>query len=196
MAKLDKSQVRALAEKHNLKTAKKPESQDICFLSGDHNNFLKKHLELKEGEIRVQGSGEVIGKHQGLPLYTIGQRRGLVGGVGPFYVAGFDYEKNILYVVKKWNDDTLYRPSFILSKANWLDIDNSKKSFKAEVVIRYGHKAVDCLVSKIEAKNVNNDSNQELEYLVTFTKPQRAVTPGQSAVFYKKDLVLGGGIIK
>lgn len=196
LANLDKLEVRALAEKHNLKTAKKPESQDICFLSGDHNNFLKKHLELKEGEIRVQGSEELIGKHQGLPLYTIGQRRGLVGGIGPFYVAGFNYEKNILYVVKEWNDNILYRPSFILSKVNWLNMDKPEKAFKAEVVIRYGHKAVDCLLSKIEAKNLNDDSNQELEYLVTFTKAQRAVTPGQSAVFYKKDLVLGGGIIK
>lgn len=191
LSDLKKPQVRALAKKYNLKIANKAESQDICFLSGDHNNFLKKHLKLKSGEIRVLGTEEKIGEHLGLPLYTIGQRRGLVGGIGPFYVADFDYKKNILYVVKEWNDQVLFKKQFILKNANWLDGKKIKKDFKSKVVIRYGHKAVSCLVSIIKGDSKNNEPS----YLVSFSRAQRAVTPGQSAVFYHKDRVLGGGII-
>lgn len=181
-----KPQVRKLAEKYGLKIAAKAESQDICFLAGDHNIFLKKYLKLKSGDIRILGSNEKIGEHLGLPLYTIGQRRGLVGGIGPFYVADFDYKKNILYVVKEWNDKILYRREFIVKDVNWLSFKSPKRKFKAQVVIRYGHKAVNCEV--LPLKNKNN-------YQVIFNHQQRAVTPGQSAVFYDGQKVLGGGII-
>lgn len=180
-----KPQVRKLAAKFKLKVAGKAESQDICFLSGDHNNFLKKYLKLKPGEIKILETGEKIGEHLGLPLYTIGQRRGLVGGTGPYYVAKFDYQKNILYVVKNWNEDILYKSELIAKKINWLSGAGPKKTLKCEAVIRYGHKAVKCLVS---AKNKN-------DYFVKFNKPQRAITPGQSIVFYNKKQVLGGGLI-
>jgi len=181
-----KPQVRKLAAKFKLKVAGKAESQDICFLSGDHNNFLKKYLKLKSGDIRVLETGEKIGEHLGLPLYTIGQRRGLVGGTGPYYVARFDYRKNILYVVKNWNEDILYKSELIAKKVNWLSDQAPKKSLKCEAVIRYGHKAVKCTVT---AKN-------KQDYFVKFDQPQRAITPGQSVVFYNKKQVLGGGIIK
>lgn len=181
-----KPQVRKLAEKYGLKIAAKPESQDICFLAGDHNIFLKKYLKLRSGDIRILGSNEKIGEHLGLPLYTIGQRRGLVGGIGPFYVSGFDYKKNILYVVKEWNDKILYQREFNVKNVNWLSSKAPKKKFKAQVVIRYGHKAVNCEVLPLENKN---------DYQVIFSRPQRAVTPGQSAVFYDGQKVLGGGII-
>ena len=193
LADFKKDQVRKLAKKYDLKVANKAESQDICFLSGDHNNFLKKYLKLKKGEIRILGTEEKIGEHLGLPLYTIGQRRGLVGGIGPFYVAEFNYQKNILYVVKEWNDRVLFKKEFILKKANWLNTKNLKKDFKAKVVIRYGHKPVSCLVSEIKKTGKNK---KESNYLITFSSPQRAVTPGQSAVFYEKNKVLGGGIIE
>lgn len=180
-----KPQVRKLAEKFKLKVAAKPESQDICFLSGPHNNFLKKYLSLKPGDIRLLETKEKIGEHEGLPLYTIGQRRGLVGGTGPYYVAKFDYQKNILYVVKNWNEDILYKPDLIAKKVNWLSGRGPKKSFNCEAVIRYGHKAVKC---QVIPKN-------KQDYYVKFAKPQRAVTAGQSVVFYHKNQVLGGGII-
>ncbi len=183
-----KPQVRKIAARFNLKVAAKPESQDICFLSGDHNNFLKKYLKLKPGEIRLLETGEKIGVHQGLPLYTIGQRRGLVGGTGPYYVAKFDYTKNILYVVKNWNEDILYQDRLIAKKVNWLSGKAPQKPFSCSAVIRYGHKAEKCTVIPKSIK-----SN---EYLVTFFKPQRAITPGQSVVFYRKEEVLGGGVIK
>ncbi len=182
-----KTKVKKLAEKFALKIATKAESQDICFLTGDHNNFLKRHLSLKSGDIRVLGSNEKIGEHQGLALYTIGQRRGLVGGNGPFYVADFDYDKNILYVVKEWNENILYKSELIAKDVNWLDGKKREKSFNAKAVIRYGHKARACRISLIE------DSISD--YQVVFSRPQRAVTPGQSIVFYKSKKVLGGGII-
>lgn len=181
-----KPQVRKLAEKFDLRVAAKPESQDICFLSGDHNNFLKKYLNLKPGDICLLESGEKIGEHLGLPLYTIGQRRGLVGGRGPYYVAKFDYRKNILYVVKNWNEEILYKRELTAKSVNWLDGLAHKKSFRCQAVIRYGHKAENCHVSFL-----NNNS-----FRVKFSKPQRAITPGQSIVFYDKSRVLGGGIIK
>ena len=180
-----KPQVRKLAIKFGLKVAAKPESQDICFLSGSHNNFLKKYLKLIPGDIRVLETNEKIGEHQGLPLYTIGQRRGLIGGTGPYYAAKFDYKKNILYVVKNWNEDILYEPRLVAKKVNWLSGRAPKTAFKCGAVIRYGHPAVPCLVT---AKN-------KTDYFVTFVKPQRAVTLGQSVVFYDKTRVLGGGII-
>ena len=181
----NKPQVRKLAAKFALKVAGKAESQDICFLSGDHNNFLKKYLKLIPGDIRILETGEKIGEHLGLPLYTIGQRRGLVGGTGPYYVAKFDYAKNILYVVKNWNEDILYKSGLIAKKVNWLSGLAPKKILKCEAIIRYGHKAVKCTVS---AKN-------KTDFFVKFNQAQRAITPGQSVVFYDKKQVLGGGVI-
>ena len=184
-----KPQVRKLAEKFKLKVAGKAESQDICFLAGAHNNFLKKYLALKAGSIKILETGEVIGKHQGLPLYTIGQRRGIeIGGTGPYYVAKFDYDKNVLYVVKNWNENILYKDSLVAKSVNWLSGKIPVRPIKVEAVIRYGHPAVKCLITP--------DKKLKNTYLVKFNKPQRAVTPGQSVVFYDKQRVLGGGIIK
>jgi len=184
LGKYTKPQVRAMARRLHLASANRPESQDICFLSGDHNDFLKRHLPLRAGEIRRLDTKEVIGKHQGLPLYTIGQRRGLVGGIGPFYVAKLDYSTNTLYVVKDWQDDFLYRQDFKVKPYNWLSGQTPKRPLKCQAIIRYGHKAESCTLEFkrgfIEAK---------------FAKPQRAITPGQSAVFYQKDRLLGGGVI-
>ena len=104
----------------------------------------------------------------------------------PFYVADFDYKNNILYVVKEWNDKILYGREFIVKDVNWLSSKVPKKNFKAQVIIRYGHKAVNCEV--LLTKNNNT-------YKVIFSRPQRAITPGQSAVFYDGQKVLGGGII-
>ena len=185
LGRYTKPQVRQLASKFKLSVAAKPESQDICFLSGSHNDFLKRYLKLAPGDIRLLETGEKIGEHQGLPLYTIGQRRGLVGGTGPYYVAKFDYKKNILYVVKNWNENILYEKGLIAKKVNWLSGRLPKKSFRCSAVIRYGHPAVACTVMP----------KGKADYLVAFLKPQRAVTPGQSVVFYDKKRVLGGGII-
>lgn len=186
-----KPQVRRLAAKFKLKVAAKPESQDICFLSGSHNNFLKKYLPLKKGDIRLLDTKAKIGEHDGLPLYTIGQRRGLVGGTGPYYVAKFDYRRHILYVVKNWNEKILYEDKLTAKKVNWLSGKEPKKAFRCEAIIRYGHPAVKCRVTPVRTKKGGQTSN----YIVEFNKSQRAVTPGQSVVFYDQERVLGGGLI-
>src|SRR5680860_301254 len=187
LGKYNKSQVRKLAAKYSLGVESKAESQDICFLSGSHNNFLKKYLELKPGPIKVFEDGKTIGRHQGLPLYTIGQRKGIeIGGTGPYYVASFDYDKNILYVVKTWNQEILYSDNLIATNVNWLPGLELKKELSCEAVIRYGHKAEKCLVIP----------KSKYQCLVKFKTPQRAITPGQSVVFYDKNKVLGGGLIK
>lgn len=184
----NKPKVRLLAEKYGLITAAKPESQDICFLSGPHNDFLKRYLKLKPGPIKLLDSGEEIATHQGLPLYTIGQRRGIeIGGNGPYYVAKIDYETNTLFVVRQWNENVLFTGSLVCTNTNWLSGKKPELPLKCGAVIRYGHPAVNCVITKGKIKD---------EYEVKFKEPQRAVTSGQSVVFYDKNRVLGGGIIK
>jgi tRNA-specific 2-thiouridylase len=184
----DKPKVRQLAEKYDLVTAAKPESQDICFLSGQHNDFLKRYLKLTPGPIKLVETGEEIGTHQGLPLYTIGQRRGIeIGGNGPFYVAKSDYATNTLLVVKQWNEDILFNDRLTVLDINWSLSKKPKLPLKCQAVIRYGHPAFDCTIHKTKIKN-------ELE--VVFKEKQRAITSGQSVVFYLKNQLLGGGIIK
>ncbi len=186
VGKYRKDQVRKIAKQANLEIAQKKDSQDICFLAGPHNNFLRRHLILKTGPIKLQESGAVLGEHQGLPLYTIGQRRGIeIGGTGPYYVAQLDYKTNTLWVVKNWNEEILYQDSLIASQVNWQSNRIKKFPLKCQAVIRYGHPAVPVAVS---LKNKH-------QYLVKFNTQQRAITPGQSVVFYQGNRVLGGGII-
>ncbi len=186
LADLEKKQVRQLAKKFNLPVAQKKESQEICFIpEKSHNDFLKRHLKLRPGIIK-NTKGETVGQHQGLPLYTIGQRKGVeIGGKGPFYVVEKKLQKNILLVTDKKNDNRLYKTKFSVKNFNWMSDQKTKFPFACEVVIRYRHppvkcKIVDCCENKLT---------------ITLNEPQRAVTKGQSAVFYLKDQVLGGGII-
>lgn len=181
-----KPQVRQLAKKFKLPAAAKPESQEICFIADkSHNEFLKRYLKLKAGKIKTLDN-KIIGAHQGLPLYTIGQRKGIeIGGTGPYYAAKMDYKKNILYVVNKSDNKILYGDKLIAKNISWLIGTEPKMPLKCEAVIRYHHKPVKCLAAKIN-KN---------KYQVKFAIPQRAIAPGQSVVFYEKNQVLGGGII-
>ncbi|MFH0955870.1 MAG: tRNA 2-thiouridine(34) synthase MnmA [Candidatus Falkowbacteria bacterium] len=186
-----KTQVRGLAKKFKLPVAEKSESQEICFIPGkSHNEFLKRHLKLKPGLIKItpliKGDRGIVGQHQGLPLYTIGQRKGIaIGGTGPYYAAKMDYKKNILYVVNECNDKILFKDKLIAKNVNWLVGAPPKMPLKCQAVIRYRHKPVKCVITKIN-KN---------KYQVKFGQAQRAITPGQSVVFYRKNQVLGGGII-
>ncbi|MFH1427091.1 MAG: tRNA 2-thiouridine(34) synthase MnmA [Patescibacteria group bacterium] len=195
LGKYTKEEVRKIANQAGLPYLKK-ESQDVCFLSGDHNDFLRKHIKLKSGFIKVippQAEGEVkrefkvVGEHQGLPLYTIGQRKGVeIGGTGPYYVVKADYKSNTLYVTSNANDNNLYRGQLIASQANWIAGVKPKLPFKCQAVIRYRHQPVDCVIKKKKTGKA---------LIVQFKKPQRAVTPAQSVVFYIQDEVIGGGII-
>ncbi|MDD5291552.1 MAG: tRNA 2-thiouridine(34) synthase MnmA [Patescibacteria group bacterium] len=185
-----KEEVRKIAGKFKLPVASKKESQEICFIPGkSHNDFLKRYLKLKSGPIKTL-DGKKVGEHQGLPLYTIGQRRGVeIGGIGPFYVAKCDYKTNTLYVVKDGDDPALCNDKLVADNVNWIAGREPKLPLACEAVIRYRHKQVKCKIEKLKAENNRG------RYSVKFKKPQRAITPGQSVVFYRKDEVLGGGVI-
>jgi tRNA-uridine 2-sulfurtransferase len=181
-----KTEVRVMAKKFKLPTAEKKESQEICFIpEKSHNEFLKRYLKLKSGKIKTL-EGKILGEHQGLPLYTIGQRRGVeIGGTGPYYVVSADIKNNILFVSKDGNDAALFKNSLVAKNINWLSGEEPKFPFICEAVIRYRHKSVGCKLTK-SGKNIK----------VNLNEAQRAVTPGQSVVFYKGEEILGGGIIK
>jgi tRNA-specific 2-thiouridylase len=193
MGALIKNKVKAEALKNKLPNLK-TESQDVCFLQGEHNDYLKKYLKLKPGEIRMT-DGAVVGEHQGLPLYTIGQRKGVeIGGKGPFYVVSRDFENNILYVTNNPDDPALSGEYLLAEKVNWISGQPPKLPFNCNAVIRYRHPAQPCTIEKRRnAKSCVPTDDGVL--VVKFKNPQRAITPGQSVVFYKKDELLGGGII-
>lgn len=166
-----KEEVKAMAKKWQL-PCRRDESFDICFIGGEsHNEFLKRHLKLKPGPIKFKN--KIIGDHQGLPLYTIGQRAGLGGGL--YYVKKLNIRNNILYVTDQ--DQELYSNKLEIEKIHWI----GKSVKKCLGQIRYGHPTVPAVVK----------GNQ-----ILFDEPQRAITPGQSVVLYKGEEVLGGGIIK
>ncbi len=178
-----KAEVKKIAEKNKL-PCEKNESQDICFLAGDHNDFLKKNIKLKPGSIKDL-TGKILGQHLGLPLYTIGQRKGIeLGGTGPFYVVETDYKTNTLFVTNKKDHEKLLNSQLIAKNINWISGKVPKMPLNCTAKIRYGHEAENCRVSLVKGK-IN----------VKFKKKQRAITPGQSVVFYKDKELLGGGII-
>ncbi|MFA5076642.1 MAG: tRNA 2-thiouridine(34) synthase MnmA [Patescibacteria group bacterium] len=179
-----KSEVRKLATKFKLPTAQRRESQEICFIQEkNHNNFLKRHLKIMPGKI-ITTTGQTIGNHLGLPLYTIGQRKGVGLGGGPYYVAGFDLKNNQLIVAANSRDKRLFYSQLLAKQVNWVAGKNPRLPLNCLAKVRYRQKELPVTV-RAHGKN----------YLVKFKKTQRAVTPGQSVVFYLKKELLGGGII-
>lgn len=176
-----KPKVRDIAKKLELPIYQKPESQEICFVAEkNHYSFLKKYLKLKSGPIKNL-NGKILGQHEGLPLYTLGQRKGIkIGGTGPYYVARFDYAKNILYVTTSLNDGLIKTKTFKINHINWISGQVPKSNEKITAKIRSQAKPAQAVFK-------NNT--------VIFNQPQRAVMPGQSCVFYHKNRLLGGGII-
>ena len=181
----EKSQVRKLADKFGLATAKKPDSQGICFVGEvAMKEFLKQRIKPKTGEI-LTVDGQKIGEHEGVWYYTIGQRKGIgVGGGLPYYVVNKDLEKNLLIVARGDQDEALFKKETIVSEAHWISGAEPKFPLNCQVKIRYRQNDQECAVKKIK---------QGLR--VTFKEPQRAVTPGQFAVFYDNEICLGGGKI-
>ena len=186
-----KKEVRELAAKYDLRTAKTPESQDICFVAD--NNYRRFLLEWEEkgaggeagfipGKI-IKEDGEVVGDHKGIAFYTVGQRRGMgIAHPTPLYVKKIDPESNTVIV---GDNDDLFTTSMIVTKLNWVALDNPQEPFQSEVKIRYLHKPARALV----------EPRSDGTVLVGFDDSQRAVTPGQSAVFYDDEIILGGGLI-
>ncbi len=208
-----KPEVRELARKFGLPTAEKKESQGICFI-GEINltEFLKKHIPMKRGEV-VTTSGKKIGEHDGLAFYTIGQREGLGSGGGgvPYYVAKKDFKTNTLIVAEGPYDEKLFCDEVEVADVHWISGAAPKFPLECEARIRYRQPVQRCCITLIDANVTPNlhelirENSWQNSYLirVTFDEPQRAVTPGQSVVFYKmgssgstQDLeILGGGII-
>ncbi|RLC38036.1 tRNA 2-thiouridine(34) synthase MnmA [Candidatus Falkowbacteria bacterium] len=196
LGKYRKAEIKKIADDNKLPYLEK-ESQDVCFLIRDnklipHNDFLKEHINLTPGSIKTL-RGKKIGEHQGLPLYTVGQRRGVeIGGTGPYYVVKGDYKTNTLYVSENSEDPALFKKEFEVKNMNWTTDQEPKYPFECETVIRYRHKAVKCIV---ESYKVESNKVESRKYKICLLKPERAVTAGQSAVFYNQNEVLGGGII-
>lgn len=183
---LRKEQVWQLARENNLVAARKPESMDLCFIpNGDYRAYLKSGLDgaVRPGEI-VDISGRVVGHHEGLPLYTIGQRRGLGISLGErAYVVGFDYEKNQLIV---GDEDALLSEGLVTGDVNFVYPRDLNKPVRLDVKIRYRSSRVPATL----------ELQSEGRVKVLFDDLQRAVTPGQLAVFYEGERVLGGGTIE
>ena len=174
-----KKKVREIAERYNLPVSDKEESQD--FISPDR--FFLFENGKRQGEI-VDKYGNVLGKHKGIIYYTIGQRRGLGIARGkPYYVIGIDGEKNRIVVGE---EEDLFRKEFIVKNINLISVEKIEKAIRVDVKIRYKHSPSPATVIPFKKDSLR----------VIFDFPQRAITPGQSAVFYQKDIVLGGGIIE
>ena len=181
-----KEEVRQRAFETGLRVHDKPESQEVCFIhEASYHSFLKERLResIEPGPI-VDHKGNVLGKHKGIPFYTIGQRRGLHLAKGkPLYVVGIDRSENALIVGE---EPEVYKDTFVVNSANWITSDKQTASFEAQVKIRYNHPGSEALISP--------KGSGELE--VKFKTPQKAITPGQAAVFYDGETVIGGGWIK
>jgi tRNA-specific 2-thiouridylase len=180
-----KPEVRELAQKFGLVTAAKRESMGICFVGKvGIKEFLTHELGPQVPGNIIDQRGQVVGEHDGAIYYTIGQRHGLnVGGGLPFYVVGKDMAKNEVYVTTNLQDNRLWQKEFTITDAHWINVV-PKDSQKLQVRTRHRAPLVDCEIS-----HTGN------AYLVTLTDDVRALTAGQSAVFYDGEHVLGGGII-
>ena len=181
----DKEQIREIARENDLKVANKPDSEDICFVpDGNYKKFLETNsgIKPKKGNI-VNSKGEILGKHTGLYNYTIGQRKGLgISYKVPLFVLGFNKAKNEVIVGE---EKELYKKEITVSDINLLLVDKIEETMEVDVKTRYSSKVAKAKIEQ-DGENIK----------VTFDEPQRAITPGQSAVFYVGDIVLGGGKIK
>ncbi|MBG9798884.1 tRNA 2-thiouridine(34) synthase MnmA [Brevibacillus laterosporus] len=187
---LPKKQVREIADRAGLATAKKKDSTGICFI-GERNfrEFLQNYLPAKPGKIETT-DGEVIGSHDGLMYYTLGQRQGLGigGGAGeglPWFVVDKDLERNVLIVGQGSNHPWLYSSYLIAEQVKWVSVEPKEDVFTCMAKFRYRQPDQQVTVRRIENGT----------YKVEFAEPQKAVTPGQAVVFYQGEECLGGGTI-
>ena len=183
-----KPKIRTIAKKIGIKVADKPGSQEICFIDKDYRDFLKRRLSQKKINIKsgpiVNKEGKVLGEHKGICFYTLGQREGLGIALGRrAYITKIDVSKNTIAVGE---NEELFSDGLIAEKTNFISVDFPRKIIPAKVKIRYNHKETACRITPLGKNRVK----------VKFSQPQRAVTSGQSSVFYSGDMLLGGGIIQ
>ena len=181
-----KEDIRKIASDNNLKVANKPDSEDICFVpDGNYKKFLENNSNIKpkKGKI-VNSKGEVLGEHTGLYNYTIGQRKGLgIAYKVPLFVLGFNSLKNEVIVGE---ENELYKDEIIVKDINLILVDEIKAPLEVEVKTRYSAKQTKAKIMQIDNNTIK----------IKFDEKVRALTPGQSAVFYRGDYVLGGGKIE
>jgi tRNA-specific 2-thiouridylase len=187
---MTKPEVRALARNHGLALAEKPDSQEICFVpGGDYKLFIDAYL-AEQGESLPDTSGElvttdgtVIGHHEGIHNFTVGQRKGLGVATGsPLYVININGSRNQITV---GGNEKLLSRKLLAHHTNWIAISQLGEPVRVQAKIRHRHEPAPATIENVAAGEV----------LVTFDEPQRAITPGQAVVFYQDDLVVGGGWI-
>lgn len=185
---LTKQEVRSIALSHNLFTAQKKESMGICFI-GKRNfkNFLLPYIGYQKGAFE-NTKGQILGYHDGLAYYTIGQRKGLrIGGAGDaWFVISKDLKRNVIIVAQGLDHPSLYQSELIASDLSWVAGSPPQTPYPCSAKIRYRQEDQSCVMEKIS----------ETQAFVRFLQPQRAVTPRQSIVFYKGNRCLGGGMIE
>ena len=191
VGELEKPEVRAIAEQQGLITHDKKDSTGICFIGErKFKDFLQQYLPAQPGAI-VSVDGDIIGQHDGLMYHTLGQRKGLrIGGLRdgndePWYVVGKDLIKNQLIVAQGHDHPSLFAIGLRASQLDWTDRVGPRQPLRCSVKTRYRQTDIACTLTPDDAGNVT----------VMFDEPQKAVTPGQSAVFYLGEVCLGGGII-
>ncbi|WP_026082725.1 tRNA 2-thiouridine(34) synthase MnmA [Mastigocladopsis repens] len=185
LGELHKTETRRLAGEHGLQTADKPESQDLCLVesNGSMRAFLDKYLAPKKGDI-VDTTGKVLGQHDGVHHYTIGQRKGIgIAAAEPLYVIALDAMNNRVIVGDRTK---VTQPECTVGRVNWVSIAEPSTPIRAEVQIRYRSTPVPVTIIPLENSRVR----------VVFDEPQFSITPGQAAVWYDGEKVLGGGIIE
>ncbi len=185
-----KTEARKIALKAGLPTAKTKDSQNLCFLGGGAADFLRHYLKNRTGSI-IDTKGQIVGRHQGLGFYTFGQRAGIGEALfpkyqsqGPYYVLRKDLKRSQLVVTRKPKD--LLSKEFLAGELHWISGKAPKMPFRAEVKIRSRQNQVSGIIGHATSNKL---------VLVKLAKPQKAITPGQSAVFYRGEELLGGGVI-
>ena len=192
LGEMSKPEARDAARQHNLiGVAEKKESQEICFVpDGDYAGFIDRYLEAENATDRLPGAGEivdtagkVIGKHEGIQRYTVGQRRGIgIADDKPLYVVSIEPLKNRVAV---GSAEELLAREFTAAGVNWIALDNPSEPVRAAVRVRYRHTAAPATITPLPDTRAR----------IVFDEPQRAITPGQATVFYREDEVVGGGWI-
>lgn len=192
LGEMSKPEARDAAREHGLRgVSEKKESQEICFVpDGDYAGFIDRYLEAENSTDRLPGNGEivdptgrVIGRHEGIHRYTIGQRRGIgIADERPLYVLSLDADRNRVTV---GSSEELLKNEFTAAGVNWIALDGPSEAVRAEVRVRYRHTAAPATITASEGARAH----------IIFDEPQRAITPGQATVFYRGDEVVGGGWI-